>query len=156
MGRRTVFGMGGGGAIRVVHSMTDSQVSFNDGASVVVSVNAAVTDALSLIASIDRLLTQGNAKAVAFETFAVDVSFCAIEIGSRVPHELVEVVLSVCAQNRVPLASAYCLDADVRFGYCQRIYVGSATPTGVPLGCADAPEFMRNCGSSLHARSRAR
>lgn len=107
--------------------------SFNEGSSLVISVNEALIDASSLIADIHSRIPIQNAEAIAYELFAAATSNCTIEIGNRVPAELVEVVLQSCVQSGVPLGDTYRVDNDGRFGYCQRIYIGSRKPSGVRI-----------------------
>jgi hypothetical protein len=56
-----------------------------------------------------------------------------IEIGNRVPNDLAAAVLKSCVRKGVQLGDTYRVHDDGRFGYCQRVYVGSLKPTGVRM-----------------------
>jgi hypothetical protein len=123
-------------------------VSFNEGSSLVISVNEALIDASSLIADIHRRIPTQNADTIAYELFAVTTAHCAIEIGNRVPAELAEIVLRSCVQHRVPLGDTYRVDNDGRFGYCQRIYIGSRKPSGVRIEASTVSGILENLKDS--------
>lgn len=131
--RPRIFGVMGRGPITVFWTGDPLRpVQFNEGSSFVVSVNGALSDATSVITDIHNSLPTLLRDAVVFELFSgPHLLSVAIEIGSRVTNDLTAAVLESCVRNGVRFDETYRMDEDGRFGYCQRVYVGSLKPSGV-------------------------
>ena len=144
-----VFGPGGEGPIRVF--WTDDPelpARFNESSTVVFSVNREVVNAASAISYIYDRVSTSLAETVVFELFAADIMNCPIEIGNRVPVELVKIILDYCFRYDVSLAEVYKVEETGRFGYCQRVYIGSRKPSGVHIKAGLPSDLLKSFSMS--------
>jgi hypothetical protein len=122
----------------VYHNVGDPHLPFrfNAGARFAISINLEAPAGDRLGDQLrSRLVKSGQMADVVFEEFKGGWT-SVVEIGARVPGDLFRAVVEVCSASGVwsgGPARVYELHDDDRFGYAQRVYVGSQTPSGIPL-----------------------
>lgn len=149
-GNTHLFGSGGlGGPIRVdLSDDPEFPFSFNNSSRFVVSINENVVKSSSVVYDIFRNAPESLSQSVVFELFSAEILNFPIEIGSRVPTELAMAFLESCARNSVPLNDLYKIHEDGRFGYCQRLYIGSRKPSGARVKGNQVSELLDNLSLS--------
>ncbi|MGC1377521.1 MAG: hypothetical protein WA821_14910 [Anaerolineales bacterium] len=132
----------------IIVTRTTDQVfpfRFNYDFYVTIAINKYVPNSKAVEAAIvDNLNRRSILDMVVFEPFEASINTLQVELGRRVPVDILQDVVRACVTNGLTSVAYSINEDDGRFGYTQRIYIGSISKVkGVQLTSGQLKDLLK-------------